>query len=382
MSAPVPSVEPPRDRAPRYVTVALLLGIAAAPLPARAWEFVNVVDSTGPYFEFTPPGINDSGVVAFRAKLDAGGQAIVAGDAAGLDEIATTAGPFSVFLTQVSISDLGTVLFNAELDAFGTGVFVGPDPVNDAIANTNDEFLFVNLGAIDAFDDVVLSAGIGATRGIYRGTDALVDNLDAFDFFDSPAINDTGTIAFRASFDGGGAGIHTVPLAGGEAILIVDTSGPFSTFDETVAINDAGEVVFQATLDANGASGIFVGPDPATDTVVDTTGPFDLLDEPAITENGSVYFWGATATGGGIYGGPDPVADEVIGSLDPLFGSQVANVNMRSEGYANGRIGFSYTLIDGRSGVAIAFAPEPSALLGTSATCLVLCALRARWRVA
>lgn len=384
MSAPVPSIERRGSRASRCAAVALLLGIAAAPLPARAWEFVNVVDSTGPYFEFTPPGINDSGVVAFRAKLDAGGQAIVSGDATGIDEVATTAGPFSVFLTQVSISDLGTVLFSAELDAGGTGVFVGPDPENDAIATTNDDFLNVSAPAIDAAGNVVVVAALAGSglRGIFRGLDPIVDDDGDFDFFGRPAINDTGTIAFRASLDGGGAGLYTVPLAGGSAALLADTSGPFSGFEQKIAINDAGDVVFQAGLDASSESGIFTGPNPATDTVVDTSGPFVLLDDPVITENGSVLFLGALATSGGIFSGPDPVTDRVIGSFDPLFGSQVGNVNIRSEGYANGRIGFSYTLTDGRSGVAIAFAPEASQGLGASTAGILLCALRARRRVA
>lgn len=357
----------------------LLLALLVAPLSASAWQFVNVIDSTGPYFEFTPPGINASGVVAFRAKLDAGGQAIVFGDATDTDPLATTAGPFSVFLTQVSISDLGTVLFNAELDTGGTGVFVGPDPDTDAIGTTTGDFLFVDLGAIDATDDVVLSAGIGGTRGIYSGTTALVDSDDEFDFFGRPAINDTGSVAFRAELDDDITGVYVVPLSGGSVTTIAESDGPFAGFDQKVAINDAGDIAFQATLDGGSAvSGIYTGPNPATDTVVDTSGPFDLLSDPVITENGSVLFSGALAASGGIFSGPDPVADKVIGSFDPLFGSQVANVTMRSEGYSNGQLAFSYVLIDGRSGVAIAYAPEPAGAASAVAACIALHLLRAR----
>lgn len=365
----------------RCIEGTLLLVLLVAPLPASAWQFVNVIDSTGPYFEFTPPGINASGVVAFRAKLDAGGQAIVSGDAADTDEVATTAGPYSVFLTQVSIGDLGTVLFNAELDAGGSGAFVGPNPDADAIATTNDGFVAVGAAAIDGTGDVVVEATLASTgaRGIYSGTTALVDDDDAFDFFGRPAINDTGSVAFRAELDDDVTGVYVVPLSGGSVTTIAESDGPFAGFDQKVAINDAGGVVFQATLDSgSGVTGIYTGPNPLTDTVVDTTGPFELLDDPAITENGTVLFWGALAASGGIFSGPDPVADQVIGSFDPLFGSQVANVNMRSEGYSNGRLAFSYTLTDGRSGVAIAYAPEPGSAAGAVAAWIGLRLLRAR----
>lgn len=78
--------------------------LLVAPPPASAWQFVNVIDSTGPYFEFTPPGINASGVVAFRARLDAGGQAIVSGDDA-----------FD-FFGRPAINDTGAVAFEGTRD--------------------------------------------------------------------------------------------------------------------------------------------------------------------------------------------------------------------------------------------------------------------------
>lgn len=70
----------------------------------------------------------------------------------------------------------------------------------------------------------------------------------------------------------------------------------------------------------SGVNGIYIGPNPVTDTVVETSGPLDLFSDPAITENGSVIFWGALAASGGIFSGP----------ADALFGSTVAGVNMRA----------------------------------------------------
>jgi hypothetical protein len=366
---------------PRAVAFLPLLSIAGWPLPsAAAWQFVNVLDSTGPYAHFTPPGINASGQVAFRATLDAGGQAILSGDAGGVDTVATTAGPYSVFLTQVSIGDDGTVVFNAELDAFGTGTFVGPDPVTDTIASTNDGFLFVDLPAVDTAGNVVLSGGIGSTRGIYSGETPIADNTGELNFFGRPAINDAGTVAFQASFDGNaGTGVFTVPLAGGSApATLADTDGPFNSIDQFVSINDAGEVAFVGVLDAGGVKGIYTGPDPVADKVVDVSGPYDDVSNPAIAEDGSVTFSAFTATTGGIYRGPDPAADKVIQGFDPLFGSTLGTAQFRSEGYSNGRIAFSYFLTDGREGIAVAFVPEPAVGTGAGAAGLALLALGGR----
>jgi len=358
----------------------LALCFALAPAVSHAWTFVNVIDSSGPYSEFAPPGINAAGTSAFRAKLDGGGQAILVGDDSGGDVIATTAGDYDLFGPLVTIGEDGTVFFYAE-GQIAPGWFTGPNPATDRI--DPPEF---GAPAVDAAGNVVALATIDNLRGIYLGSDALVDEDDgAFDFFGRPALNDTGTVAFRAQLDGGSdTGVYTVSLLGGAATPIAETDGPFSFFYDEVAIDDAGTVVFQAGLDAlvgTNESGIFTGPNPATDTVVDTSGPFVLLDDPAIDEDGTVLFWGALADRGGIYSGPDPDTDRVIGSYDPLFGSTVGNVNLRSEGFENGRLAFSYTLTDGRNGVAIALAPEPGgATLATSVCMLALARVRRRVR--
>jgi hypothetical protein len=339
---------------------------------------VSVVDSAGPYLDFTPPSINASGTVAFRARLDGGGHAILSGDPAGTDVIADTSGPYDAFGTAVVIGDLGSVFFFVATGQALSGWYTGPDPDTDAV----DPFETDRL-AVDAAGNLVVRATIDGTSGIYRGEDALVDEDDGdFDGFGPPALNDAGTVAFQARLEGAlGAGIYTVPFLGGPVTTLADSDGPFLGFEEQVAINDAGVVAFQAGLDEPPLAlveGIFTGPDPATDTVVDTSGPFELLEEFAITENGAVIFWGALADRGGIYAGPDPDADRVIGSFDPLFGSTVANVNMRAEGYDAGRLAFSYTLTDGRNGVAIAFAPEPGGAALAASTCVLLRGARRR----
>jgi hypothetical protein len=59
----------------------------------------------------------------------------------------------------------------------------------------------------------------------------------------------------------------------------------------------------------------------------------------------------------GIFSGDDPVADNVIAFGDPLFGSNVSCDSLGSTYRSlsdNGDIAFTYSLPNGRSGVAIA----------------------------
>jgi hypothetical protein len=63
----------------------------------------------------------------------------------------------------------------------------------------------------------------------------------------------------------------------------------------------------------------------------------------------------------GIYTGPDPAADEVITFGDPLFGSTLVNIPNSGEGPNDaGQIVFSYSLADGRRGIALATPVAPS----------------------
>ena len=70
-----------RLRVVTYALPRLLLGLGAIAIPAASsasnYAFVEIVDTTEPYSFFSPPSINASGTVAFRADLDAGGAAIV-----------------------------------------------------------------------------------------------------------------------------------------------------------------------------------------------------------------------------------------------------------------------------------------------------------------
>jgi hypothetical protein len=192
----------------------------------RAYTFIDVVNSDGPYDQFTPPSINDSGDVAFRANLDGGGWAIVTGNGSGTSVVADTSGPYSVFLTEVAINDGGTVVFHADRDAGGgTGIYTGPDPATDAVAEEDATFLSVDLFSINTAGTIVFNARLtDGPRGIFIGTSPVVDNSGTFLYFDIPDINDAGTVAFRATLDSLDYGIYT------NTSTVAEMSGPYAGF--------------------------------------------------------------------------------------------------------------------------------------------------------
>jgi hypothetical protein len=96
-----------------------------------------VADSSGPYFQFDIPAVNDADTVIFRATLDSGGSGIFSGPSSTADRIVGTGGPYAGF-SAYSINDEGMVVFAAELDAGGLGIFTGTDPVAHKVIRTDD----------------------------------------------------------------------------------------------------------------------------------------------------------------------------------------------------------------------------------------------------
>jgi len=123
---------------------------------------------------------------------------------------------------------------------------------------------FFHYGISDYWDEERILAGNG---GIPL---SVADNLGSFESFGPRlmtfgsfmSINDTGTVASRASFD-----------SRGEALLIDGTvwlttsESPYSAFGRGASINNGGMVAFTADLDSGG-QGVFTGADPTADKVV------------------------------------------------------------------------------------------------------------------
>ncbi len=115
-----------------------------------------------------------------------------------------------------------------------------------------------------------------------------------------PSINDTGTVAFQTDiFDGTGftSGIFTG--SGGPVAHIVDpATGPveFLSFGVTPVINNSGTVAFEAALDLQPGQqdfvhGIFTSDGGALTTIVDSTHGFPVsFVQPEINNHGEVAF--------------------------------------------------------------------------------------------
>jgi hypothetical protein len=356
----------------------------ALPATAANYQFIKIVDSSGPFLSGFLGSISSDGTVAFRALRNDFHVGIFVGNGGPITTITDTSGPFRDFLGFPTINADGTVAFHATFDDGGTGIFTGSGGPLTTIADESGPFS-------------------GFTPG---GS------------FSWPAINSAGAVAFRATLDAGGEGIFVG--SGGPTTTIADSSGPFQNFGTVPDLNAAGTAVFEATYDAGG-KGIFTGSGGPTTTIADTSGPYFNLLGPGINDSGEVAFWaefddhfrpnihqaiikssgGATTTVAatnqtffwipgnnpvsinnsgdvhfkvelqnarpapeGLYTGPDPVADKVIAFGDPLFGSTVRGFGFTYRSISDrGDIVFSYGLANGESGIAVArLVPEPSSL--------------------
>jgi len=99
---------------------------------------------TSPFNAFYGNAINNLGTVAFSAGLKDNSKGIFTSNDGQLNEIVDTSGPFKQFNfpsqpnSTLSINDEGMVAFTAELDAGGMGIFTGPESVADRVIGTGD----------------------------------------------------------------------------------------------------------------------------------------------------------------------------------------------------------------------------------------------------
>jgi hypothetical protein len=240
------------------------------------------------------PSMNDLGQVSFAARIDRSPdiESILRGSGKKLTTIASTADEFNFFGFDTSVSDSGEVAFKAELDeefGFDEGLFSGRgrDITTHYLASTsrfdgNDSRPSINnFGAI-AFDE-----SVNFDDGIFVGREGVfmaIARPDPDVSVQEPILNDSGTAAFVRSFFDEAAGLFVEEIVtgrGGPLSTVVDTRGPFAFFGfRPPSLNNAGDVAFDATLD-DGTSGIFTGPDAASDRVIEVG---DTLDG-AVVQN-------------------------------------------------------------------------------------------------
>ncbi len=217
---------------------------------ARAGQ--SVPDGNGNFTDFSVPNLNSSGQVSFLASLNGttGGtsddRGVFLGSGGGLTQIAREGqaapdgnGVFTDFIgTSPQINDSGQVAFHARLTGFGApinenqGIFRGnggaltqvarkgqaaPDG-NGTFSQLSDPTIN-NAGQV-AFLSFLEGTSGGSTddEGIYRGTggtltqiaragQAVPDGNGTFNVFQLPAINDFGQTAFKVFLAGTSGGL-------------------------------------------------------------------------------------------------------------------------------------------------------------------------------
>lgn len=182
------------------------------------------------------------------------------------------------------------------------------------IANTDGQFSSFNrfdgisAPAINESGTLAWSAFLDSGgAGIYKGasrrsSSPVATTAQGFTGFGSPTINASGDVTFYAQ-KGGKSGIYLSSKSYSSPTITVAETGDsrfgFTSFLPDPAINNRGQVAFLAGL-TNG-SGLFVGNGRTTTRIVDTSGefadflgtPFEGDVAPSINERGTIVFWGA-----------------------------------------------------------------------------------------
>jgi hypothetical protein len=246
----------------------------------------TIADASGPFKDFVGfPTINAAGTVAFHAVLDNDEHGIYTGNGGSVTTIADVSGTLNSFSvggsdSSPAINDSGAVAFRAGLDAGGEGIFVGSGGSLTTIADSNGPFAnFELLPDLNAAGTAVFAAELDAGgRGVFTGnggpTATIADSSGPYNLLLGPAINDSGDVAFATVFDNHFMpNIHfgVVKGSGGATTTVADlTFPPFSNIRPPVSINADGTVLFRGDLNnTNPATqGIFTGPDSVDDKVI------------------------------------------------------------------------------------------------------------------
>lgn len=325
------------------------------------------------------PAINDHGAVAFGARSEAEGAAIVdyivVSRKGRFTTIADTTDPRRVpgglggGRSRLSLNEHGEVAFEGVLDTnVGVGLFIGDGGLPRLLTQSAFAEFLANSAAINkhgivAFSSVTGTDVTGITFALKIVREGMVpltilDNSGIFDSFTVPSINDRGVIVVSAILDDGTVGIFNVDDA---AVSMMAGGSPFIRFTPFPSINRRGMTAFTALL-ASGVTGVFMHDGTRLRTIADTAGGYASFDVagarqsngPSVNDSGDVAF---TATlddeRRGIFVGGDPTADKVIATGDELFGSVVGGLVFlgREAMNSSGQIVFWASLEDGTTGI-------------------------------
>ncbi len=183
---------------------------------------------------------------------------------------------------------------------------------------------------LSLFVFVTLLTAAPATAATYTFT-KIVESQSRDPIYSSPAVNNSGAVAYRRRLAGSPDEIHL--SQGGVTTKIADSAGPLSLFG-SLDLNDAGTVVFFANLDAGGR-GIFTGNGGPLATIITTDdesplgGAFTGLHSPSINASGAVSFMGQVGARRGIFKFDNGAVATVVDDSGPLkdFGFSASPIN-------------------------------------------------------
>jgi hypothetical protein len=359
------------------VAALLLRASPAVAISFAAYRFTEFANTDTGVFLFGTPAINDKGTVAVVARLDAGGQVVLAHQALIANTTDSSLDIISVDPNSVSINNNNTVAFSGRTSN-NRVIFASSGGLISTVIDDSGSFSadgspiksVLSWDMADSADIFVFHAHLDSGRdGIFQrnlGNPEIFTRIrtDDRDFeFDDAAVNAQSNLALRMDFEDCPSG--TFCLTTREQIfngptVIMDTNDEFdveigaSAIFDHIDMNDAGTIAFRQKLD-NGFEGIFTH-SPTTGQVTrfaDTSGPFQELDNPSISRTGGVAFFARMDAGGGagIFRGPNPVADKIIGIGD-VIGTRNGTVRTVAGVTGFGNDGFSglgrvaFTVID------------------------------------
>jgi len=375
-----------RSRRIRKQTTAVLAVAILTSIPAFSedhsqsgknykFEFTRIADTTQGFSSFGNfPAINNHGEVVFTAASNAVGAGVfrLRDNVEHAATIASISDGLSLFGDDVALNPSGVVAFDATTAAGSRAIFKGDGASRILIADSTANGLAkigVGSPSINA-DGIVAFSSLLAQRGspgaVFTGNGGPLRTIAStsatgFTGFGNVAINASGTVVFAATLADGSRGVFTI---GNTLIDVVDTNqhSEIDSFGDPV-INDAGTVADVAFLLPLDAPEIFTGNARAFAPRNNPANPaFASTEHPSLNNRNAVAFSAISVSFGAA--SPTGIFLEVSGGQslipvvrpgDKLFGSTVDHANLgRFALNERFQIVFSYTLTDGRSGIAIA----------------------------